>query len=70
MEMKLFTSEILMASFLEQSSPTWMTSIWPAQMSFSLIEEEFNVSKIEKDVFRFTGLDIKVVDGSISPKEF
>ena len=28
----------------------------------SVIEEDMTVSKIEKDVFRFTGLDVKVVE--------
>ena len=31
----------------------------------SLVEEELNVFKIEKDVFCFTGLDIKIVDDGI-----
>ena len=31
----------------------------------SLVEKELNVSTIEKDVIRFTGLDIKVVDDGI-----
>ena len=31
----------------------------------SLVEEELNVSEIEKDLFCFTSLDIKVVDDGI-----
>ena len=31
----------------------------------SVIEEELTVSKIEKDVFRFTGLDMKVLEEGV-----